>query len=151
MDVPFQSVCSGKLCKDTGQSGSDPVQLFRLWTGCRHNRSGCNDILKIQVRSIPLKIDEVNNLGAARIRVRSLQLLSVSEKKQEKRTSSSAVLSSVSRIYKGNAKELHNSLPSDVTDPFRLLEPAFNSSGYNIEVLPNDNKQAVDVGLKICK
>ena len=31
---------------------------------------------------------------------------------------------------------------------FELLEPAFNSSGYNLQVLPNDNKQAVDVGLK---
>ena len=31
---------------------------------------------------------------------------------------------------------------------FELLEPAFNASGYNLQVLPNDNKQAVDVGLK---
>ena len=31
---------------------------------------------------------------------------------------------------------------------FELLEPAFRASGYNIEVLPNDNKQAVNMGLK---
>ncbi|MCQ5258539.1 acyl-CoA dehydratase activase-related protein, partial [Mediterraneibacter faecis] len=31
---------------------------------------------------------------------------------------------------------------------FELLEPAFRAAGYNIEVLPNDNKQAVDMGLK---
>ena len=31
---------------------------------------------------------------------------------------------------------------------FELLGPAFNASGYNLQVLPNDNKQAVDVGLK---
>ena len=31
---------------------------------------------------------------------------------------------------------------------FELMESAFKASGYNIEVLPNDNKQAVDVGLK---
>ena len=31
---------------------------------------------------------------------------------------------------------------------FDLLEPAFQASGYKVEVLPNDNKQAVDVGLK---
>ena len=31
---------------------------------------------------------------------------------------------------------------------FELLEPAFRAAGYKIEVLPNDNKQAVDVGLK---
>ncbi len=31
---------------------------------------------------------------------------------------------------------------------FELLEPAFRAAGYKIEVLPNDNKQAVDMGLK---
>ena len=31
---------------------------------------------------------------------------------------------------------------------FSLLQAAFNSCGYNLEVLPNDNKHAVDVGLK---
>ncbi len=31
---------------------------------------------------------------------------------------------------------------------FELLEPALNASGYHLEVLPNDNKRAVDVGLK---
>ena len=31
---------------------------------------------------------------------------------------------------------------------FSILEAAFNASGYHLEVLPNDNKEAVDVGLK---
>ena len=31
---------------------------------------------------------------------------------------------------------------------FDILQPAIRSCGYNLEVLPNDNKQAVDVGLK---
>ena len=31
---------------------------------------------------------------------------------------------------------------------FSILQAAFNSCGYNLEVLPNDNKGAVDVGLK---
>ena len=31
---------------------------------------------------------------------------------------------------------------------FELMESAFKASGYNNEVLPNDKKQAVDVGLK---
>ena len=31
---------------------------------------------------------------------------------------------------------------------FELLEPAFKAAGYKIEVLPNDNRQAVDMGLK---
>ena len=31
---------------------------------------------------------------------------------------------------------------------FNILEAGFNASGYHLEVLPNDNKEAVDVGLK---
>ena len=31
---------------------------------------------------------------------------------------------------------------------FEILEPAFNACGYNFKVLSNDNKRAVDVGLK---
>ena len=31
---------------------------------------------------------------------------------------------------------------------FNILQAAFCASGYNLEVLPNDNKEAVDVGLK---
>ena len=31
---------------------------------------------------------------------------------------------------------------------FSILQAAFNASGYHLEVLPNDNKEAVDVGLK---
>ena len=31
---------------------------------------------------------------------------------------------------------------------FELIQPAFNTGGYNLEILPNDNKEAVDVGLK---
>ena len=34
---------------------------------------------------------------------------------------------------------------------FSLLQPAFNAAGYNLEVLPNDNKEAVDVGLKYAR
>ena len=31
---------------------------------------------------------------------------------------------------------------------FNIMQPAFNAAGYKLEVLPNDNKDAVDVGLK---
>ena len=31
---------------------------------------------------------------------------------------------------------------------FDLLKPALNSCGYNFEVLDNDNKSSVDMGLK---
>ena len=31
---------------------------------------------------------------------------------------------------------------------FSLIEPAFQEAGYKLEVLKNDNKHAVDMGLK---
>ena len=31
---------------------------------------------------------------------------------------------------------------------FEILQSAFNACGYNFEVLGNDNRHAVDVGLK---
>ena len=47
-----------------------------------------------------------------------------------------------------SASSIFNDSPQMSPIHFELLEPAFNASGYNLQVLPNDNKQAVDVGLK---
>ncbi len=96
-----------------------------------------------------LKIDEVNNLGAARIRVRSLiAALKVREKKHYQRKIQSSAYHRVQftedmrkRIILFSALRCHQSI-------FDILGPALNSCGYNIEVLENDNKSSVDVGLK---
>ena len=95
-----------------------------------------------------LKIDEVNNLGAARIRVRSLlAALRVRKKKSEERIIKSSDINKIS-FTKEMRKEYTILCPQMSPIHFTLLEPAFRASGYKIEVLPNDNKQAVDVGLK---
>ena len=95
-----------------------------------------------------LKIDEVNNLGAARIRVRSLlAAIRVREKRGEKRTIHSSAIKKV--VFTKKMRKNYTILcPQMSPIHFELLEPAFNASGYNLQVLPNDNKQAVDVGLK---
>ena len=95
-----------------------------------------------------LKIDEVNNLGAARIRVRSLlAAIRVREQRKEKRTIRSSAIEKV--VFTEEMRKNYTILcPQMSPIHFELLEPAFNAAGYNIEVLPNDNKQAVDVGLK---
>ena len=31
---------------------------------------------------------------------------------------------------------------------FRILQHAFNSEGFNLEILENDNREAIDMGLK---
>ena len=95
-----------------------------------------------------LKIDEVNNLGAARIRVRSLlAAIRVREQRNEKRELHSSAIKKV--VFTKEMRKNYTILcPQMSPIHFELLEPAFNASGYNIEVLPNDNKQAVDMGLK---
>ena len=95
-----------------------------------------------------LKIDEVNNLGAARIRVRSLlAAIRVRETRNEQREIHTAAIEKVPFT-----KEMRNEYtilcPQMSPIHFNILESAFNASGYHLEVLPNDNKHSVDVGLK---
>ena len=95
-----------------------------------------------------LKIDEVNNLGAARIRIRSLiAAIRTREKKQEKRE---IVPSSYNRaIFTEEMRQTYTILAPQMSPiHFELLEPAFKASGYNLVVLENDNRSAVDAGLK---
>lgn len=95
-----------------------------------------------------LKIDEVNNLGAARIRIRSLlAAIRVHENKTEKRVIESAAVQKVP-FTKDMKKNYTILCPQMSPIHFDLLEPAFKAHGYNIKILPNDNKSAVDVGLK---
>lgn len=95
-----------------------------------------------------LKIDEVNNLGAARIRVRSLiAALKVRDKKNYQRQ---LVSSAYKRVEFTPEMRKNYTILCPQMSPihFDLLEPALNSCGYNFEVLANDNKSSVDMGLK---
>ncbi|HIU77361.1 MAG TPA: 2-hydroxyacyl-CoA dehydratase [Candidatus Pelethocola excrementipullorum] len=95
-----------------------------------------------------LKIDEVNNLGAARIRVRSL--LAALLARDKAREARKVTPSSIKRVpfTKEMRKDYTILCPQMSPIHFSILEAAFNASGYHLEVLDNDNKEAVDVGLK---
>ena len=95
-----------------------------------------------------LKIDEVNNLGAARIRIRSL--LSAIRVREQKSICRTVVSSAYDRVVftKEMKKDYTILCPQMSPIHFALIEPALKSCGFNIRVLPNDNKAAVDVGLK---
>ncbi|MCH5274910.1 MAG: 2-hydroxyacyl-CoA dehydratase [Lachnospiraceae bacterium] len=95
-----------------------------------------------------LKIDEVNNLGAARIRIRSLlSALRVREKQNKQRIIRSSAIHKVS--FTEEMRRNYTILcPQMSPIHFEILEPAFNACGYHFEVLSNDNKHSVDVGLK---
>ena len=95
-----------------------------------------------------LKIDEVNNLGAVRIRIRSL--IAALRVKEEQHIKRRILPSSIKKVAftKEMRKDYTILCPQMSPVHFSILEAAFNASGYNLEVLPNDNKEAVDVGLK---
>lgn len=131
----------------------DNLDLIQLNSfGCGLDAVTTDQVADILTRSdkiyTSLKIDEVNNLGAARIRVRSLlAAIRVREQREQKRHIEPSSIKKVP-FTKEMRKEYTILCPQMSPMHFELLEPAFNASGYKVEVLPNDNKQAVDVGLK---
>ena len=96
-----------------------------------------------------LKIDEVNNLGAARIRIRSL-LSAIKDRDAKSVSKHSEVDTAHHRILftKEMRKEYTILCPQMSPIHFDLLLPALSSCGYNLVVLPEDNRSSVDVGLK---
>ncbi len=94
-----------------------------------------------------LKIDEVNNLGAARIRIRSL--LSAIRVREQKHIERRVVSSAYNRVLftKEMRKDYTILCPQMSPIHFDLLEPAIRACGYKIEILP-ESRSAVDVGLK---
>ncbi len=96
-----------------------------------------------------LKIDEVSNLGAARIRVRSLMsALRVREEHNYQREIKSAAYNRA--VFTKEMKKENYTLLCPQMSPihFDLLEPAVQNFGYHLVVLQNDNKSAIDMGLK---
>ena len=95
-----------------------------------------------------LKIDEGNNLGAARIRIRSL--CAAMEERDKNGFVPKKLYSMPGRILFTKEMKARHTILAPQMSPihFQFLEEAFNASGYNIEVLPSVDKQAVDEGLK---
>ncbi|MFT4106107.1 MAG: acyl-CoA dehydratase activase-related protein [Lacrimispora sp.] len=95
-----------------------------------------------------LKIDEVNNLGAARIRIRSLiAALKVRDKSHYEQKVVSSAYHRVT-FTKEMKKEYTILCPQMSPIHFDFVEPAIRSFGYRIEILQNHNRSAVDTGLK---
>ncbi|SDZ98497.1 CoA-substrate-specific enzyme activase, putative [Lachnospiraceae bacterium NK3A20] len=96
-----------------------------------------------------LKIDEVNNLGAARIRVRSLiAAIRIRKKKHQKRELHSSAVKKVPFTEKMFEEKYTILCPQMSPIHFDLIEPAARSCGYNLVLMRNDNRTAVDYGLK---
>lgn len=96
-----------------------------------------------------LKIDEVNNLGAARIRIRSLlSAIRVKEKQQQKRQIKPSNYERV--IYTKEMQEEGYTIICPQMSPihFDLLLPAFHKCGINLVIPEVGNKECIDTGLR---
>lgn len=94
-----------------------------------------------------LKIDEVNNLGAARIRIRSL-LSAVSDREKKQVSPKAADAAHHRRIFTKEMRKEYTILAPQMSPiHFSILMPALSSCGYHLELLENSQK-AVDYGLK---
>lgn len=95
-----------------------------------------------------LKIDEVSNLGAARIRVRSLiSAIRVREMRHYRKPIVSGAYSRA--VFTKEMKKTYTILCPQMSPlHFDLIEAAVCSFGYKLEVLQNADRTAVDTGLK---
>ena len=92
-----------------------------------------------------IKIDEVNNLGAVKIRIRSL-LASMNKRAKEKLEGNYAIDKKV--FTKDMRKDYTILIPMMIPIHFELLEPAVNSCGYNMVLLRECTGHTVETGLK---
>ncbi len=95
-----------------------------------------------------LKIDEVNNLGAARIRVRSL--LAAIRVRDEKKPEREVQTDAFERVLFTEEMKKDYTILAPQMSPihFDILKEAFRADGYKLEVLDNDNRDSIDMGLK---
>ena len=127
------------------------VQLFSFGCGLDAvTTDQVNDILSGSGKIYTvLKIDEVNNLGAIRIRLRSL--LAALKEKEAHPVERKIVSSAYERVhFTQEMKDKRYTILAPQMSPihFNLIAAAFNAEGYNFEILDNDNKHAIDAGLK---
>ena len=133
----------------------DVIQLNSFGCGLDAVTTDCvNDILSHSGKIYTcLKIDEVNNLGAARIRIRSLlAAIRVRQRRADKLAVSKRkiVPSSYKRtIFTKKMKKEYTILcPQMSPIHFDLIAPAMNAAGYHIVVPDIPAKDCIDQGLK---
>ena len=132
------------------QPNLDLIQLNSF--GCGLDAVTTDQVNDILTRSgkiyTLLKIDEVNNLGAARIRVRSL--IAAIRVRETRHYHKPIVSSAYNRVYFTKEMKKNYTILCPQMSPihFDLIEPAIRSCGYNLEVLQNSDRTAIDTGLK---
>ncbi len=95
-----------------------------------------------------IKIDEGNNLGAAKIRLRSLK---AAMKEREENNIRAKNIEAKKIPYVKNTKlNMKHTLLAPQMSPvhFQFLQEAFNSCGWNLVILQDTNREVIEEGLK---
>ncbi len=134
--------------------GRDDLDLVQLNSfGCGLDAITTDQVSDILTRSgklyTVLKIDEMNNLGAARIRIRSL--IAALRLREERHAMRRVVSSKAPRAeYTRQMNDEGYTILCPQMSPihFGMLRAAVGSFGYNIALLQSPRQSSVDVGLK---
>lgn len=95
-----------------------------------------------------LKIDEGNNLGAVKIRIRSLKA-ALEERDRNNYIAKPEVLDYPRIEFIKEMRKTHTILAPEMSPiHFQFVQEAFKASGYNLVVLPSIDKKAVEEGLR---
>ncbi|MBR6401669.1 MAG: 2-hydroxyacyl-CoA dehydratase [Firmicutes bacterium] len=108
-----------------------------------------SDILKAHNKVYTLlKIDEVSNLGSARIRIRSL--FAALEERRSKNIKARAAQTTANRVVFTKEMKKNHTLIMPQMSPFHfdIAKEAFRAAGFNIDVMPAYDRDCVDIGLK---
>ncbi|WP_313165787.1 acyl-CoA dehydratase activase-related protein [Sedimentibacter sp.] len=135
-------------------SNTDYLELVQLNSfGCGLDAVTTDQVNEILAKNnkiyTVIKIDEITNLGAIRIRIRSL-LASIEERDRTgivhiKRPSSFEKIE-----FTKEMKKKHTILVPQMSPiHFQFIETAANFTGYKMVVLPAVDKKAVDAGLRV--
>lgn len=108
-----------------------------------------DDIMRAKGRMYTLiKIDEGSNLGAVRIRIRSL-IAAVRERQRHNRKPMIKSAAYQRQVFTKEMKYSHTIIGPQMSPiHFRILKHAFNACGYNFVILDAVDPKAVDTGLK---
>ena len=96
-----------------------------------------------------LKIDEVNNLGAARIRIRSLMAAIKDKERKGVREPLKSPVPRQHTIFTEEMRRKHVILAPQMSPlHFKFMESAFRFSGYNLQILDKTDQSVLETGLK---
>jgi len=95
-----------------------------------------------------IKIDEGNNLGAAKIRLRSLKA-AMKEREENNIRAKNIEVKKIPYVKNTKLNMKHTLLAPQMSPVhFQFLQEAFNSCGWNLVILQDTNREVIEEGLK---